>query len=42
MNMSYIITDSFGNYFPEITQLLDNSFEVTHESTSLSSREFPR
>ena len=33
MNLSHVITEfSFGKYFPEITQPLDNSFEVTHES----------
>jgi hypothetical protein len=32
MNMSHVITEfSFGKYFPEITQPLDNSFEVTHD-----------
>ncbi|KAF8260059.1 endoplasmic reticulum vesicle transporter-domain-containing protein [Lactarius quietus] len=31
MNMSHVITEfSFGKHFPEITQPLDNSFEVTH------------
>ena len=36
MNMSHVITEfSFGKYFPEITQPLDNSFEVTHDSASL-------
>ena len=33
MNLSHVITEfSFGKYFPDITQPLDNSFEVTHES----------
>ncbi|KAF8177098.1 endoplasmic reticulum vesicle transporter-domain-containing protein [Mycena galopus ATCC 62051] len=32
MNLSHIITEfSFGPYFPDITQPLDNSLEVTHE-----------
>ncbi|THH18969.1 hypothetical protein EW146_g2115 [Bondarzewia mesenterica] len=32
MNMSHVITEfSFGPYFPDITQPLDNSFEITHE-----------
>ncbi|KAN0133418.1 DUF1692 domain containing protein [Lactarius tabidus] len=32
MNMSHVITEfSFGQHFPEITQPLDNSFEVTHD-----------
>ncbi|KAI9453312.1 DUF1692-domain-containing protein [Lactarius psammicola] len=32
MNLSHVITEfSFGKYFPEITQPLDNSFEVTHD-----------
>ena len=43
MNLSHVITEfSFGKYFPEITQPLDNSFEVTHDSASLSSRGPPR
>jgi predicted RND superfamily exporter protein len=42
MNMSHVITEfSFGKYFPEITQPLDNSFEVTHDSPSLASLDFP-
>ena len=33
MNLSHVITEfSFGKYFPEITQPLDNSFEITHDS----------
>jgi hypothetical protein len=28
---------TFGKHFPEITQPLDNSFEVTHDSASLAS-----
>ena len=36
MNMSHVITEvSFGKHFPEMTQPLDNSFEVTHGSASL-------
>ncbi|OSC96947.1 DUF1692-domain-containing protein [Trametes coccinea BRFM310] len=32
MNLSHVITEfSFGPYFPDITQPLDNSFELTHE-----------
>ena len=32
MNLSHIITEfSFGPYFPDIVQPLDNSFEITHE-----------
>jgi len=32
MNLSHIITEfSFGKHFPEITQPLDNSFEITHD-----------
>ncbi|KXN91763.1 Endoplasmic reticulum-Golgi intermediate compartment protein 2 [Leucoagaricus sp. SymC.cos] len=32
MNLSHVITEfSFGPYFPDITQPLDNSFEVTQE-----------
>jgi hypothetical protein len=32
MNLSHVITEfSFGKYFPEITQPLDNSFEITHD-----------
>jgi hypothetical protein len=35
MNLSHVITEfSFGKHFPEITQPLDNSFEVTHDSMS--------
>jgi len=33
MNLSHVITEfSFGPHFPEITQPLDNSLEITHES----------
>lgn len=32
MNLSHVITEfSFGPYFPEITQPLDNSFELAHD-----------
>jgi endoplasmic reticulum-Golgi intermediate compartment protein 2 len=32
MNLSHVITEfSFGPYFPDISQPLDNSFELTHE-----------
>lgn len=32
MNLSHVIEEfSFGPYFPEIVQPLDNSFEITHE-----------
>ncbi|KAI0050497.1 DUF1692-domain-containing protein [Auriscalpium vulgare] len=32
MNMSHVITEfSFGPFFPEIAQPLDNSFEITHD-----------
>ena len=32
MNLSHVITEfSFGPYFPDITQPLDNSFEITHD-----------
>ncbi|KAL9714534.1 hypothetical protein Ac2012v2_002848 [Leucoagaricus gongylophorus] len=32
MNLSHIVTEfSFGPYFPDITQPLDNSFEITQE-----------
>lgn len=32
MNLSHVITEfSFGPYFPDITQPLDNSFEVTQD-----------
>ena len=42
MNMSHVITEfSFGKHFPEMTQPLDNSFEVTQDSASLASRELP-
>jgi hypothetical protein len=35
MNLSHVITEfSFGKHFPEITQPLDNSFEVTHDRMS--------
>ncbi|KAJ2926847.1 hypothetical protein H1R20_g10243, partial [Candolleomyces eurysporus] len=33
MNLSHVISEfSFGPYFPDIVQPLDNSFEVTHEN----------
>jgi endoplasmic reticulum-Golgi intermediate compartment protein 2 len=36
MNMSHVISEfSFGPYFPDITQPLDYSFEVTEERTCL-------
>lgn len=36
MNLSHVITEfSFGPYFPEITQPLDNSFELTDQCTWL-------
>ena len=36
MNMSHVLTEfSFGKHFPEMTQPLDNSFEVTQDSASL-------
>ncbi|KAJ7719622.1 DUF1692-domain-containing protein [Mycena maculata] len=32
MNLSHVITEfSFGPYFPDITQPLDNSLEITHD-----------
>ncbi|KAI0750199.1 endoplasmic reticulum vesicle transporter-domain-containing protein [Daedaleopsis nitida] len=32
MNLSHVITEfSFGPYFPDIAQPLDNSFEITHD-----------
>lgn len=32
MNVSHVIKDfSFGPYFPEMTQPLENSLEITHE-----------
>jgi len=32
MNLSHVITEfSFGPYFPDITQPLDDSFEMTQE-----------
>lgn len=32
MNLSHVITEfSFGPYFPDITQPLDNSFELTND-----------
>lgn len=32
MNLSHVITEfSFGEWFPEIVQPLDNSFELTTE-----------
>jgi hypothetical protein len=35
MNLSHVITEfSFGKHFPEITQPLDNSFEIAQDSTS--------
>ena len=35
MNLSHVITEfSFGPYFPDITQPLDNSFEITHDRMS--------
>jgi hypothetical protein len=37
INLSHVITEfSFGPYFPDITQPLDYSYEVTHESLSSS------
>lgn len=34
MNLSHVITEfSFGPYFPDITQPLDNSFELTQDRT---------
>lgn len=34
MNLSHVITEfSFGPYFPEITQPLDNSLELTQKRT---------
>jgi hypothetical protein len=37
MNLSHVITEfSFGKHFPEITQPLDNSFEVTHDGVSFT------
>jgi hypothetical protein len=36
MNLSHVITEfSFGPYFPDITQPLDNSFEVTQDRMSI-------
>lgn len=36
MNLSHVITEfSFGKHFPEITQPLDNSFEITHDGMLL-------
>ncbi|KAI9456792.1 DUF1692-domain-containing protein [Russula earlei] len=33
MNLSHVITEfSFGKHFPEITQPLDNSFEISHDN----------
>ena len=41
MNLSHVITEfSFGPYFPDIAQPLDNSFELTHES-ALTTRWLP-
>ena len=41
MNLSHVITEfSFGPYFPEIAQPLDNSFELTHER-ELTTQELP-
>ena len=35
MNLSHVITDfSFGPYFPDMTQPLKNTFELTHERMS--------
>ncbi len=37
MNLSHVITEfSFGPYFPDITQPLDNSFELTSERRSFA------
>lgn len=37
MNLSHVITEfSFGPYFPDITQPLDNSFEITNDRAFLS------
>jgi hypothetical protein len=37
VNLSHVITEfSFGPHFPDITQPLDNSFEVTHDRTFLA------
>ena len=37
MNLSHAITEfSFGPYFPDIVQPLDNSFELTEERKLLS------
>lgn len=39
MNLSHVITEfSFGPYFPDITQPLDNSFELTHDRESMHPR----
>jgi len=41
MNLSHVITEfSFGPYFPEIAQPLDNSFELTHER-EISTQQLP-
>jgi hypothetical protein len=40
MNMSHVITElSFCKHFPEITQPLNNPFEVTQDSAPLTSRD---
>jgi hypothetical protein len=37
MNLSHVITElSFGPFFPEMTQPLDNSFEIAHERTLIT------
>lgn len=37
MNLSHVITEfSFGPYFPDITQPLDNSFELTQDRKDVS------
>ena len=39
MNLSHVITEfSFGPYFPDIAQPLDNSFELTHEGALIARR----
>lgn len=39
MNLSHVITEfSFGPYFPDIAQPLDNSFELTHEGELTAQR----
>jgi len=43
MNLSHVITEfSFGKHFPEITQPLDNSFEITQDRMSFFSGCDPR